>query len=337
MIGWGIVGIGSHADRNIAPAIVASRGAKLVAAASRDLARATAFASKHGAERAYCSYAELLADPGVQAVYIATPNNQHAEQVQQAAQARKHVLVEKPMALSVYECESMISACREAGVKCGVGFQQRNHPGIKEARQMVSSGRLGELTIVKGERSHLTPSAAQSLWRKDPLMAGGNVMMASGVHLLDLLCHVVGSRVVEVTAMIDSGTENKSLDITTAALVRFASGALGFMDCSERQLKPTNELVISGTRATVTGQGLVPMPASEAMLSPCILTLIEDDAITKIEYSWQNLFLKQIEAFVTAIVEDSEPVATGIEGLHIVQVTSAIFDSAREGRAIRLA
>jgi 1,5-anhydro-D-fructose reductase (1,5-anhydro-D-mannitol-forming) len=137
-IGWAIVSTGRHVDDWVAPAIVGAVDTQLVAVYSRDQARADALARKHGAQVADTSLEALVADTRVEAVFI-------------AAQARKHVLVEKPMAVSVDEAIAMVRTCRVQGVKLGVGFHLRHHPGHHEARRLIGEGVLCTLTLVQAQ------------------------------------------------------------------------------------------------------------------------------------------------------------------------------------------
>jgi predicted dehydrogenase len=133
----------------VIPAIQAAPRCE-VAIASRDPARAGGAAESLGIPRPYASYEELLEDPEVEAVYIPLPNHLHAPWTLAAAQAGKHVLVEKPLALSAAQAEEMVEACRRAGVKLMEGFMYRLHPQWVTVRDMVASGRLGELRAVRG-------------------------------------------------------------------------------------------------------------------------------------------------------------------------------------------
>src|SRR5262245_24815954 len=144
-MGWGLVSPGKHADILLAPAISMAKDTRLVAVCSRDRERAEAFADKHGAQVAYTSLEALVDDPRVDAVLIASPNFLHAPYTVRAAQAGKHVLVEKPMAVSIEEAVDMVRACQAYGVKLGVGFHLRYHPGHQEARRLVGEGVLGTL------------------------------------------------------------------------------------------------------------------------------------------------------------------------------------------------
>src|SRR5438094_1075339 len=126
--GWGIVSTGKQPDIKIAPAMAAAADSALVAVYGRDQARAEAFAQKHGARGAYSKLSDLLADSRVDGVFICSPNALHAEHVVQAAQARKHVFCEKPMATTTADAIRMVQACRSAGVMLGIAFNLRQHP-----------------------------------------------------------------------------------------------------------------------------------------------------------------------------------------------------------------
>jgi len=147
--GWALVSTGRHADTLVAPAIRGAEDTQLVAVCSRDQAQAEAFADKHGAQAAYTSLEALVADARVDAVFITSPNFLHAPYTTIAAQAGKHVLVEKPMAVQVDEAVEMVRTCQAHGVKLGVGFQLRYHPGHQEARRLIAEGVLGTITLVQ--------------------------------------------------------------------------------------------------------------------------------------------------------------------------------------------
>ena len=149
-IGWAMIGTG-RVHRWMAPAIKEAKDTQLVAVLSRDRARATAFAEDHGIERSYDSLDELLRDPEVDVVYVASPNAHHALQTIKAAEAGKHVFCEKPMASTLGECRSMVEACEKHGVKLGLGLQFRQHPAHRKAREIVASGELGQLVFANAQ------------------------------------------------------------------------------------------------------------------------------------------------------------------------------------------
>ena len=172
-LGWAIIGIGSHADLKIAPAMKLADEARLVGVYSRDQGRADAFAEKHGADAAYSDLDSLLADSRVDAVFVASPNHLHAPQTIRAAVAGKHVLAEKPMANTVTDAAAMVSACRDHGVKLGMGFELRFHPAHLWARQLIDGGAIGRIRLAhgqwgrgnRGEPEHLPRTGAPAPYR----------------------------------------------------------------------------------------------------------------------------------------------------------------------------
>src|SRR5262249_20323975 len=170
MVRWGIIGLGRIADTEIAPAITASPRGELRGGVSRDQGRADAFAGRHGAARALTSFDELLADPEVDAVYIATPNGLHAGQVVAAAAAGQHVMCHTPPALAVAAGRRAVAACEEAAVGLGITFQTRFHDLFGRFRDVVPDGSLGEIRVVQVEMS--PGRTLLKGWRTDPALAG---------------------------------------------------------------------------------------------------------------------------------------------------------------------
>ena len=188
-LGWAIISTGQHPDNKIAPAINAADGQELVAVYSRDRGRAQTFAEKHSAKAAYDSLDALLQDSRVEAVFVASPNFMHARHTIQAAQAGKHVLSEKPMATTLEDALAMVRACRDRGVKLGVGYHLRTHPGHILARRVIADGALGRISLAqaqwgRGVRGHTSPAPRTGLrsWWSDPLAMGG---AAAGVKFND--------------------------------------------------------------------------------------------------------------------------------------------------------
>ena len=139
------------------------------------------------------TYAKMLADPAVGAVYIATPNALHAEQVIAAARAGKHVLCDKPLAVSVADAQRCVAECRSAGVRLGITFQTRQHDGMAEAAALVRDGAIGR--VVAAEAQMGTGGRLPQGWRTDPALAGLGTLNNVGVHALDILRYLLGSEV----------------------------------------------------------------------------------------------------------------------------------------------
>lgn len=192
-IRWGILGCGDVAEKKGGPALYKAEGSELVAVMRRDRALAQDFAQRHGAKRAYDQVEELLSDPEIDAVYIATPPHLHCAQTLLAAQAGKHVLVEKPMALHPAQCDQMIAACQAAGVSLHVAYYRRFWPKFQALQQQLDAGAIG---TVLGARLQLCTRAAAAGWRVEPAISGGGHVVDVGSHRLDMLVYLLGDPAV---------------------------------------------------------------------------------------------------------------------------------------------
>jgi predicted dehydrogenase len=193
-------------------------------------AKAEAFCSGQGIRLAR-SFEELLADPSVDALVLATPNSLHESQVKQAAAAGKHVYVEKPFALTSTGAREALAAVERAGVTLGVGLSRRFHPSMVELRRRVAAEELGVVGSMVGELTAMTgfhrPAGS---WRTRPEEEPAGAMASTGVHLVDAMIWMLG-RVKEVYCVVENRGRPRGED-TTSLLLRFESGASGLVFCS---------------------------------------------------------------------------------------------------------
>lgn len=225
-LGFAILGAGMVAEYHLnAIQECADLGARLVGVGHYNPARFDDISQHFGAPAR--SYDELLADPTVDAVCICTPSGQHAEQAIAAASSGKHVLVEKPMALTLADADAMIAACRENGVQLGVCLQRRAEPLFRRVHDAIHGGDLGETTLGVVTMPYLRdePYYAQADWRGTWAMDGGGVLMNQGIHIIDLLLWFMGDP-VEVHGFADSRHRSVEIEDTAGAVLRFANGAV---------------------------------------------------------------------------------------------------------------
>jgi len=340
-VGWGIVSTGRHPDQKIVPAMKLAEGNRVIGVYSRDRGRAEAFARKHGLAVSYDSLPDLLNNPDIQAVFIASPNSLHARYTKMAAEAGKHVLVEKPMALNVREALDMVDTCRKRGAKLGVGFHLRHHPGHRRARRLIREGILGVITLAQAQfffpdkRGVVELPRRDSLseWWGDPAMIGGAYsIMGMGVHALDLLQFLLGQPITEVVAITDGQTVEKPLETIAAIALRFRNGAVGTVCCGRRVPDTKNDALVYGTGGRVWLRDTV----WEAMRGKLEVVSNPTNMEESYEGNLLSLYKLQIEAFSRAIQGDEEFEASGLDGLRAVQVASAIIESASTGRAIKV-
>jgi predicted dehydrogenase len=167
-IRWGLVGAGDIAVKRVAPALATAENSELVAVSRRQAERAEEFARSFGAQRWYATWEELVRDDGIDAVYVATPVHLHAPIAVAAAEAGKHVLCEKPMALDLAECDRMIAAADASGVRLGIAYYRHFYPVIARIRELLASGAIGAPVVAQinaFEHFDPAPAAAASSWQ----------------------------------------------------------------------------------------------------------------------------------------------------------------------------
>jgi len=330
-VGWGIIGLGRFVGRFTGPALRTAADTRVVAVCSRSMEKAKSYALEHGVERAYDSFAKMLEDPALDAIYIATPNILHPELTIQAAEAGKHILCEKPMAITVAECERMIEACEKHHVKLGVDFQNRYHPAHVAARRLIETGEIGDILVTRAQYCHGHMQPAGASWRNDLSMAGAGALVGTGVHPIDLLRFLLDSEVEEVRALCEP---QGSADRQCYIILEFKNGARGVVITGILAPRSDNDAVLYGTKAKVTCKGTVGMPMQGELL-------VEGESInTRMTFPSDDLvpgcYVRVIEAFNRWITDDIEPKIPGRNGLQMVKIVNAILESSREGKAVRI-
>ena len=227
----GIIGLGDISEKSFAPSVLASPSAELVAVCRRNLPEAQAFAKRWtatqaaGSIAAYGSAEELVADPNVDAVIVATMTDTHEEYTVLAANAGKHVLVEKPMARNAGEARRMVTAAGDAGVSLSVAYRRRLFPQVVEALRQIEAGKIGKVVCV---RTHYSGNMEidSGTWRGDAEIGGALMEMAC--HRLAVLLDF-GGEVESLSAIIDTVRKEREwvVDDTDAMVVRFKSGLIG--------------------------------------------------------------------------------------------------------------
>ena len=242
---WGIISTAKIAREKVIPGLKGADNCEVVAIGSRDQAAAAEVADRHGIGAAYGSYEEVLADDRVDAVYVPVPNHLHARWTIAAAAAGKHVLCEKPLALTAGEAQTMVDACEQAGVAFMEAFMYRLHPSWQLTRELVAEGTIGELVAVDSWFSYFNDDPTNI--RNIP-EAGGGALMDIGCYSIDLSRLLFDDEPVTVAGRMRRDPE-QHVDTTTSALLGFAAGDATF-SCSTRA-KPDQYVTIHGTRGRI--------------------------------------------------------------------------------------
>lgn len=330
---WGIIGIGRHAGRFMAPAIQKHSGSQILAVYSRDIQRARQFAQDHNCPLAYDSLDALLENKDINVVYIGSPNHIHREQVLLAAQAGKHILCEKPLATTVEDAQIMVEACRKAGVKLGVSFHLRHNPIHLAVKEKIQAELLGDLLMVDVQYMHVTAGAESTYklptWRTDPVTAGGAGFIGTGIHAIDLLRYISGQEILNLCAFGDKSWYSSGTEKLIQASLYLGNGIVSSLSGGMMKY-PFNNLIVYGTKATVRCNG------SLGYYGGGRLELISDLGTQTTEFPNCDVYAREIEAFAESIQFDKEPNASGRDGLRAVEVVTGIYESLKTRSSVNL-
>ena len=321
MIRAAVVGLGwwgQHMTRRM----TGSGALRLVAAVDANPER-VAFAAEHGLRFA-SDFAEVLADPDIDAVILATPHALHTEQVLATARAGKHVFCEKPLALTRSDAERSIEACREADVVLGIGHERRYEPAVGELRRLVREGALGTIMHAEANFSHdKLAGVPEGDWRASPKDAPAAGMTAMGVHLTDLFLDLFGP-VVDVFAVTASRVAYRQTGDVVSVLLRFGSGATGYVNAV--LVTPLYiALTVFGSEAWVEVRNHTHPDTPGATT----LTIQYRDGRRETrDYEWIDTVRIGLETFARAVEEGAPYPFTDAEKIGNVAVLEAICRSA---------
>ncbi|WP_068298603.1 Gfo/Idh/MocA family protein [Pararhodobacter sp. CCB-MM2] len=256
MIRYGLIGTGTAAGTH-ARELAAVPDARLVAVQARDPARATEFVARHAALhpglRVCETLQDLVAAPDVDAVIITTPNAAHLEPALAAAAAGKHVVLEKPIEVTPERAQAIVDACAAAGVRLFLVYQRRHAEATERARADLAAGHYGDVVLVNiVDNEYRTPAYyADNSWRGRRASEGGGCVTTQSTHMLDLAQYLLGP-ITAVTALCRTRFHAIETEDTAAALLEFASGAIGTFSSSTAAYPGQRHLVtISGTRGSI--------------------------------------------------------------------------------------
>lgn len=253
---WGIVGYGWVARDYMAPGIRAA-GHRLVAVA--DPGEASRAAAEAEGARAYADLADLVNDPEIEAVYVATPNHLHRDAIEALAGSGKAILCEKPMAASLGDAEAMVEALRGRDTFYGTAFDQRHHPAHRAMREAIRAGRLGTVTAIRIVYACWLPRAwtsftGQDNWRIDPAKAGGGALMDLAPHGLDLVDFLLDESIRDLAALTQARAQDYAVDDGALLIGRTPSGVLANLHVAYNcpDALPRRRLEVTGTNGLLT-------------------------------------------------------------------------------------
>jgi 1,5-anhydro-D-fructose reductase (1,5-anhydro-D-mannitol-forming) len=323
-LGWALVGASTIAHEWMIGAIRAQSGQAVVAVLSSNAERSAAYAATHGIPAAYTSMTALLADPAVDAVYISTTNELHAAQAIAAAAAGKHVLCEKPLALTLADAHAIVAACARAGVVLGTNHHLRNAATHRAMRDLVREGAIGRPLFARVFHAVQLPAHLQG-WRIDAASAGAGVILDITVHDADTLRFVLGAEPVEAIAMTSAPAPGAAEDGVMAVL-RFDNGVLAQLHDAFNVPHAGTGIEIHGTDGSLIGRDVMTQrPVGEVRLRN-----VTGERIVPVTHA--NLYERSVAAFGAAVQGLGVPAASGDDGLRSLAAALAVLEAARSGR-----
>ncbi len=325
---WGILGCAGIAERALVPAIQGSANGLLHGIAARDEARAAAWVRTYGFEKSYRDYQALVDDPAIDAVYIPLANHLHAEWSVRAARAGKHVLCEKPMAMSASEVRVMAAAADASGVRLAEAFMYKFHPQIEKAAALIAGGEIGDVRSVHSSFTFMYEPDGRN-YRWFPEMGGG--------ALYDVGCYTVSvARLVfdaePLSAFARAVLHPKSgVDVSTHVLLEFPGGRFAHCDCAF-DAHFQSRLLAVGERGTLTLDR-----AFSAKHHEVEVRIVRGDAVEAVRVPPANMFARMVEDFGAAVLEGRAPRFPVGDAVANMRTIDACFESIRTGAPVVLA
>lgn len=341
-LSFGVLGAGGIARRKTIPGMLKAKNCRL--AAVMDPVAIEAIAAEHHVP-GYSTVEALLADPNVEAVYIASPVACHAEQICQCAAAGKHVLCEKPLTLTLEQARAAVEACRAAGVFLQEGYMMKFHGAHRRIKELIDAGELGQIVFLRAQLACWYPPIAGA-WRQDPAQGGGGALIDMASHLYDLLEHFAGP-IRRVSALTGNLVQAYRSEDASTTLLEF-DGAQGVVDaffCVPDDASRTR-LEIYGTRGAVLSEGTIGQGSGGRLEAILGLGQAGYDAgqnkdaapkFQKLRFKAVNPYTAECEHFARCVLERQPPEINGPQAsLHLMQVIETAYASARTGQTLAM-
>lgn len=336
---FGVIGCGGIADRRTMPGMLLAEHAELVAVMGPNAERTKMIRQKYNAKRAYTDERELLADPEVDAVYIASPVIQHARQAKLAADAGKHILLEKPIAMSCAEAQEVLDYCAEKGARVAAGLMMRFGTQVNNMKSAIAAGKIGQLVSGYSQFTLWLPTEAGN-WRLFKEKSGGGCMMDMAVHTIDLVEYISGMRVTRVASMNETITFDYDVEDTSTLLLRLENGAQYVVQTNFNIPDEAADwrMEFFGTKGKLIGNTMIGQDDGGTVRG---LFLEKNNAYdpaqvhsaqagVELTGDFGNLYTREVESFSLSVLNGTPLVAPAEDALHIQRIMEAAYRSGEE-------
>jgi len=305
-IKWGIAGCGRFAENSFLPAVRLIRKSSVTALYSRDLNRAKSLAEKFGVQNTFDNYDDFLKSD-IDAVFVASANVHHYEQVIKAARAGKNILCEKPLAITSVQAEEMVKVCKENNVLLSVNYVHRFHPLVLKAKELLVDQRLGKLVSIDVHFNVDSPPDNNFRFKKE--LSGGGALRDIGTHMIDLLRYF-GGEIESIDGVVGNLVYQSEVDDFALGTVKFAKSGYGTFNVSFNNKKAFNRIEILCHTGAIAIDNLI----GKKILAPKLTILLEDET-RKSFRKRGNKMGYVIKAVQKSFLKNETPHATGEDGL----------------------
>lgn len=342
---WGVIGAGGIADRRTIPGMMQAENAKLVAVMEINPEHAERLRLKYCAKRAYNTAEALLADPEIDAVYIASPVVMHAQQARMAADAGKHILLEKPIAMTWDEGATLLEYCVAHGVQVAAGFMMRFGTHVQNMKKAIAAGKIG--TVVSGySQFTLWCPPEPGNWRQEKAKSGGGCLMDMGVHCVDLIEYITGMCVVKVAALNETVTFSYDVEDTSSLLLRLSNGAQCVVQTNFNIPDEAAKwrLEFFGTKGRLMGDTIIGQNDGGNLNAVFIeknhaynaTQNHADDRGINVPGDFSNMYTCEIESFSDSILNHKPLEVPAADALRVQRILAAAYESSETNRIIEL-
>ncbi len=342
---WGVIGAGGIADRRTIPGIMSAHNAELIAVMDVNIQLAEKIREKYNAKKAYDTIEALLNDPEVEAVYIASPVVYHKHQVLKAAMSGKHILVEKPIALTVTEGEEIVRECKEKNILAAAGLMMRYHAYHQKMKELIETGKIGQIVSCRAQLTCWYPQI-QGAWRQDKNLSGGGAMMDLAIHCIDLIQYVTNSKAVKVSGMVGTKTFGYSVDDSGSVLFETDNGAYCYVDvnfnipddaakCRFEIYGTKGSMLAEGTISQVEGGKLDVVLSNNSKEYDAQQDRVDVSPID-IDVTFGDMYTKEIVSFSNSILNGNAVEVSIEDALQVQKVIEAAYDSSSSQKMIQL-
>jgi 1,5-anhydro-D-fructose reductase (1,5-anhydro-D-mannitol-forming) len=324
---WALIGASTIASEYMIDAIRAQPSAEVTAVLSSDAARGQDYAARHDIARSYTDIDDLLADASIDAVYISTTNEKHYPQAMAAIAAGKHVMCEKPLAMTLQDAIGMVAAAEKAGLVFATNHHLRNAGSHLAIRDAIAEGRVGQVQSVRIGHAVLLPPHLQG-WRIDNPAAGGGVIPDIVVHDADTVRFHLGEDPADVVAIARSDSLGQGVEDSVMSVWQMPSGALVQTHEGFTIRHAGTSFEVHGTEGSIIARNVM----TQQPVGEIVLRRNGEDA--PLAFSDHNLYSRSMGLFMDAVAGRGAPSATGIDGVKSLAVALAVKEAATEGRRV---